>query len=245
MEMTSSVNAPRSKRVKGGRRWGAYQSPPDAHDFEHPLSGIAPFRVPPMPGRVPPPIPPVLNQGETGTCVAQAITGAASILFERTLGRFVFSEASARRLYVEATGDTTMNQGTYPRLVLAYAAKTGILGTDGKRHRIATYHSILAEADPQAGIEQAIGVLGLPVVAAGAWPEEWMGEGSPILPDVAPSAPSAGGHAFYLWDYEMVAAAVADNIANSWGAKFGKSGRAWAHAATLLPRLFDLWTFTV
>jgi hypothetical protein len=171
------------------------------------------------------------------------------VLYHRKLGRYPFDETSARGLYVSATGDTTEKRGTYPRLVLAYAAKVGILGTDGKRYRIATYHTLTGQAD----IEHTIGVLGLPVIFAIAWPTAWMGEGAPVLPDVPASAASAGGHAFFGFRYALKhpvpgSSAVThpdDGIMNSWGLLFGKDGWAWGSAGVLVPRAFDLWTITV
>jgi hypothetical protein len=231
------------------RRFGAFPSPPDHRDYT--LAQLAPTAAPPpMPGAVPGPIPAPLDQGETGTCVAQAVTGAAMLAWHRRHGVWPpLDETSARGLYVSATGDTTMERGTYPRLVLACAAKVGILGTDGKRYRIASYHALAGQAD----IEQTIGVLGLPVIFAIAWPQAWMGEGAPVLPDVDLSAASAGGHAFYGFRYALKhpvpgSAAVThpdDGIMNSWGRAFGQDGWAWASGGVLVPRAFDLWTIAV
>jgi hypothetical protein len=233
---------------------GAIPSPFDPDDYT--IAMLAPAAAPPappMPGAVPGPIPGPLNQGETGTCVANGITGAANILFHRKLGRWLFNEASAQDLYLRATGDTTLKKGTYPRLVLKYAQKVGILGTDGKRYKIGPYHSLLPSANLQADIEQVIGVLGLPVVFAISWPQAWMGKGAPVLPDVTPSDPSAGGHAFYGFRYALKhpvpgSSAVThpdDGFMNSWGLLFGLDGWAWASAGVLTGRAFDVWTFTV
>ena len=231
------------------RRFGAHPSPHDARDYS--IATLATGATPPMPGAVPGPIPAPFDQGQTGTCVAQAVTGAAMIAFHRKLGHWPpFDETSARGLYVSATGDTTLEKGTYPRLVLAYAARTGILGTDGKRYRIATYHAL---DHSQADIEQTIGVLGLPVIFAIAWPQAWMGEGAPVMPDVPLSAPSAGGHSFVGFRYDLKhpvpgSSAVThpdDGFLNSWGPPFGQDGWAWGSAGVLVPRAFDLWTITV
>ena len=205
-----------------------------------------------MPAQISP-MPAPLDQGQTGTCVAQAVTLAADILWYRRRGRFLFDENSALELYVKATGDTTLEQGTYPRLVLAYAQKQGILGTDGTRYKIAAYHSLLPSANPQLAVEQAIGSLNLPVVAALDWPEDWMGTGAPVLPDPPKGEADAGGHCIVVWRYAMVhakpdgtgALRVDDDLQNSWGAAFGKNGRAYAGASVLTGRCFDLWTLTV
>ena len=235
------------------RRFGALPSPPDPRDYTLArVPGIA-IATPPMPGAVPGPIPAPLEQGETGTCVAQAIVGAANILWHRKLGRWLFNEASAVDLYVRATGDRTLEMGTYPRLVLKYAQQVGILGMDGKRYRIATYHTLLPSANAQADIEQAIGVLCLPVIFGINWPQGWMGEAPSVLPDVSPSDPSAGGHAFYGFRYaekhpvpgSSTITHPDDGIMNSWGALFGNGGWAWASASALIQRAFDLWTFTI
>lgn len=233
------------------RRFGALPSPPDARDYT--IATLAIAAKPPMPGAVPGPIPAPLDQGETGTCVAQAITGAANILWHRKLGRWLFNENSAQDLYVRATGDTSLEQGTYPRLVLKCAQKVGILGTDGKRYRIATYHSLLPSTNAQADIEQTIGVLCLPVIFGIDWPQAWMGEGAPVLPDVSPSDPGAGGHAFYGFRYAEKhpvpgSSAIThpdDGLMNSWGLLFGLHGWAWASSQVLIQRAFDIWVMAI
>jgi hypothetical protein len=224
-------------------RLGAKPSPPDALDY--PFSMLTPVK-PPMPAKIAP-LPAPLNQGQTGTCVANAITGAASVLFYRKVGKWLFNEHSALDLYIMATGDASLEQGTYPRLVLKFAQKTGILGTDGKRYKIGPYHSLLPSTNPQFAIENAIGVLDLPVIVGMNWPEDWMGTGAPTLPDPPPGEPAAGGHCIFLWSYAMVGSPlrVDDNLQNSWGPTFGKGGRAYAGAAILTGRAFDLWTFSV
>jgi len=229
----------------------AFPSPPDDRDYQ--FSAIAPTIAPPMPGYLPGSIPPPLDQGNTGTCVANAVTGAANYLFHRSTGKWLFDENSAQTLYVAATGDTSLQQGTYPRLVLEYARTTGILGRDGQYYRIGAYHSLLS-GNRQANFEQAIGVLHLPVVIALPWPDDWMIENVPFdtLPTPPAGEPDAGGHCLWGFRYVMkhpaandLSLRLDDDLENSWSASFALNGRVYGSAAYLMAKAFDLWSVSL
>jgi len=70
----------------------------------------------------------VLDQGATGTCVGMCWThflnDAPVIQPNLALG-----EDYARQLYVEASGDTTLQEGTYTRLVVDVLRKRGLISS--------------------------------------------------------------------------------------------------------------------
>lgn len=75
----------------------------------------------------------VLDQGDTGTCEGNAWTGwladgpithpDITDLSDATTG-----EAYARQLYLDATGDTTLQQGAYTRQILKVLVQRGLIG---------------------------------------------------------------------------------------------------------------------
>jgi hypothetical protein len=75
----------------------------------------------------------VLNQGNTGTCEGNAWTGwladgpithpSITALKDATAG-----EEYARQLYVEATGDTSLQEGAYTRQLLKVLVGRGLIG---------------------------------------------------------------------------------------------------------------------
>ena len=75
----------------------------------------------------------ILDQGNTGTCEGNAWTGwladgpvthpSITALKDSTTG-----EAYARELYVQATGDQTLEQGAYTRQILRVLVSRGLLG---------------------------------------------------------------------------------------------------------------------
>jgi hypothetical protein len=204
------------------------------------------------------PLPYPYDQDSTPWCMAEAVTGGASYLWHRLHGVpfGTFDQRSVGNLYALAkTIDGDPNgEGTTARAVLYQAQHVGILGVDGKRYRIGAYHSLIPSVSPESLIEQALGVLGQPVVAGVPWPGNWYDEltyPGGLLPSPPDTANSPGGHGIEVFSYVMghpgvgsPVLALLNCLRNSWGPEWGNGqGNAYAQAADLCRIAFDLWTF--
>lgn len=74
----------------------------------------------------------VLNQGNTGTCEGNGWThwlaDGPVIHPDIPIGDVATGEKYARELYVEATGDTTLQEGAYSRQLVSVLLKRGLVG---------------------------------------------------------------------------------------------------------------------
>jgi len=227
---------------------GAIPSPPDARDEAYHLSTLGLEAVPTLPVTIPH-LPLVWNQGNTGTCVGHGVLLAIAVALYRKLGYWivsepVFAEQSARDLYLQTTGDKTLQLGADIRSALKVAASIGVLGKDksGKvqRFKITSYHTLLPSANVELAVEAAI-ASGMVVIAGMNWPEDWMIQKAVVLPDPPQGEQSAGGHCIGFWR-AIAGSPVANCLRNSWGATWGNGfGNAYVHAPTFVQRAFDLW----
>lgn len=87
----------------------------------------------------------MLNQGNTGTCEGNGYTayladGPITHPDITALNDPVTGEEYARQLYVDATGDTTLQQGAYTRQILSVLVQRGLVGA---YHKAASVDEII------------------------------------------------------------------------------------------------------
>ncbi len=234
--------------------FGAIPSPDDGRDYElaeHPGIAVAPG--PPPASASLSPLPIVYDQDNTPWCVAEATTGVVAYLTHLRQGAplALFDQRSVHDAYdlCKARDGIPNVQGTYPRVALEVARTIGILGTDGKRYKIKSYWSCLT-GDRSANLRVAIGSLGLPVVAALAWPQAWYDRSSwpnGYLPAYPPSGNDVGGHAFWIWrffgGFEPSNRTVVPTLTmrNSWSLAWNLHGNANMEEGSTLAACSDLW----
>jgi hypothetical protein len=182
-----------------------------------------------------------LDQGQTGTCEGNAWTNwlIAGPVVHPDVAAFAdagVAETWARKLYVDATGDTSLQQGAYTRQILKVLKTRGEIGT----------YAAMSTADE---IVNALLTVG-PVCHGSDWYESMFDPiskyGNSYLV-VDESSGVAGGHAYCLTAVDL---APADGpayvrVENSWGSGWGHNGTARL-SITNLHRLFvgDAWTAT-
>ena len=240
------------------RLLGCRPSPHDEHDAAYhaatlalPPAPVLPVAVPHLPPGVP------WDQGQTGTCCANASLLAIEVAHYARHGVWLArseadAERMAQRLYLDATGDSSLEQGTDYRTVLACALTRGVVLANGTRQRIGSYHTLLPSPDLVAAMVSAI--AGGHVVLLGMdWPEDWMDALNLVtLPDPPQDEPIAGGHAIGAIHVAMHHPALNVSvlrrdalIENSWDLEFGVDGHAYLDASgassPALRLVFDAW----
>lgn len=196
------------------------------------------------------------DQDSLGTCVGNGVGLAAVIAIHKATGKWIVrdavqGEALAKDLYHLANpSDPTYRRGAIIRDALKAAQKIGVLGGDGKRHKIGPYRSLLPSADIRSDIERAI-AAGMAVVTGWHWPDMWVVANPPFdtLPDPPKGASLAGGHCVCLWRAVMKHPRAGSpalrrdhSIENSWDKRFTRDGAAYVNAALEVTGwLFDAW----
>ncbi len=162
----------------------------------------------------------ILDQGDTGTCEGNAWTGwlaDAPVTHPdiTALNDPITGEVYARDLYVDATGDTTLQQGAYTRQLLKALVNRGLIGA---------YHAA-ASVDE---VITAILTLG-PVCFGSNWyasmdyPKDEFNN-TYIYVDEASNI--RGGHEYILDAIDLAPAEGPPycRLHNSWGLDYGHSG---------------------
>jgi hypothetical protein len=162
----------------------------------------------------------MLDQGATGTCEGNAWTGwlADAPVYHPDipdLNDATTGEYYARQLYVEATGDDTLEQGAYTRQILKVLVSRGLVGA---YHRAASVDEVIT----------AILTLG-PVCFGSNWYRSMddvqsMYGNSYIYVDEATG--SRGGHEYILDAIDLAPAEGPPyaRLHNSWGSDYGHDG---------------------
>ena len=185
-------------------------------------------------------LPPVYDQGQVGSCTANAIAGAIEILQnnqglpsispdrmaiyyqERALEGTTGSDAGA----MVADGVKVVSAGYGPETL--YDPSWGPDWTTAPAP-LATNAPRLVNSDPLViDPVQVIYALaaGFPVVIGVQIPESWETLTGDVL--ALPGAPSIGGHAVCLVGYEQQETGeVLFWLRNSWGSSWGNGGYAW------------------
>lgn len=186
------------------------------------------------------------NQGNTGRCVAFALTGMKK-WEERREPAHTFINLDQQWLYRRACatdGNPTpysLERGTTLRAGLTILLKEGQPARGEKavgQNKIAAYYAVPQTKD---AIKRAIMQHG-PVVIASQFPWSWFHPVAGVMPK--PSGGIAGGHAqmAYGWDEDRGGGSLI--VRNSWGGDWGIHGNSYIPWRYLLPLLHDAWRAT-
>jgi hypothetical protein len=168
-----------------------------------------------------------LDQGQTGTCVGNAFAHRRADSPQPTAG---IDETYARQLYLDASGDTTLQEGTSGILACRVLANRGT---------ITQYHWITSAT------EMRNTVLTLGAVCVGTnwfnsmfWPKV---NYSNYYLKVDPTSGLAGGHEYVINGINLVPASGPPfyRMKNSWGTSWGKNGTARINCTDLEDLLFN------
>lgn len=190
----------------------------DARDYELVLDTLAPLPARFTWGG----LGPVLDQGQTGTCVSHAGDGVRQWQEKRD-GHGVIP-ADPFKLYdlcklVDGQPDPGRQYGTSLRTVLRVLKGSGTpLYGGGNGGKIATYYRIATVTDT---IKRALIQHG-PILTATDWDANWMYLGSSHILK-APVGHMIGGHAFYLWGWDDHVNGGSFLMRNSWGRDWSTS----------------------
>ena len=235
---------------------GPKPQPGDSWHFGSHLASAAPLPVLPVTVPLPPGHP--WNQDGLGTCIGNGCGLACVVAIHRATGRWIVEsaqagEALAHDLYHGANpGDSGYKQGARLIDALRFAQSTGVIGQDGKRYKIKTFHSLLPSTDINGDVERAL-AAGMAVATGWKWSAAWMADPAAHFDTLPhPGAPWAGGHCVAIWRAVMkhpsagtTALRRDHDLEQSWGA-WGVQGGAYFDAA--LERdptlLFDAYAVT-
>lgn len=200
------------------RGLGAQPSPPDDRDYQLqiPMGVTLPFRFTLSN------LGPVLDQGNTGTCVAHAADGVRMWQEYRdksSINKYV-TETAVFQLYdlckkADGQHDPDRNNGTSVRTVLKVLKNFGTPLANGKRNggKIAAYYAV--DSDSITTMKTALITHG-PLLVGTEWDSAWFSvPRTLILP--APSGNSVGGHAYFIWGWDDNVNGGSWLIRNSWG----------------------------
>lgn len=189
---------------------------------------------------------PVLDQGNTGRCVAFSGTGIRQ-QEERAGGDWPkgWPPLDAQWLYDEARkidGISDQFAGTTIRAALHVLAKKGqpLVGKPATtpQFRIAEYRAVPFRA---IDIKRALMAVG-PVWIGTRWYANWFHPIKGIMP--SPIGPSIGGHARFIFGWDDTVAGGSFLVRNSWGRDWPGSinGNSYDPYAALVRNLHDAWT---
>lgn len=164
-----------------------------------------------------PNVPPLVDQGQTGTCVAHAAYGVYNWAYRQRYGAFAKLDIMA--FYdlckqVDHDPDPGRWHGTTLLTALRVMAGSGFpLVGGGRAPRIGGYHYI---GDDWADVQYALEQYRQPIFWRVDWDANWM-----YLPRSrvlkAPVGQAIGGHALYTFGYDKSVNQSADLDRNSWG----------------------------
>lgn len=180
--------------------------------------------TPPPPRLVVPYIPPLVDQGGTGTCVAHAAYILYGHAYRRKYGRFpLITEPSILKFYdlckkVDGQPDPNRVMGTWLLTALRVMAGSGFPLDDGSRGPRITGYEYIGD-DYQDG-KRALAQYQTPLLYRINWDAQWM-----YLPSTrivkAPIGQTIGGHALstFMYDDNLLGrpSDEADGDRNSWG----------------------------
>lgn len=171
----------------------------------------------------------VLDQGDTGTCEGNAWTawladGPITHPDITALDNEATGEAYARQLYLDATGDTSLDQGAYTRQVVRILVERGLVGS---YYRASSVEEVV----------QAILTIG-PVCFGSPWYRSMdyvISEFDNVYLKVDESSGIRGGHEYVLDGVNLAPAEGPPYVRlhNSWSSE-------WAHMGTARVSIDDL-----
>lgn len=200
------------------RGLGAIPSPPDDRDYQLQV----PYTLP-LPSRYTlTNLGPVLDQGQTGTCVAHAADGIRmwQEYRDKTPINAYVTEPAVFQLYdwckmLDGQYDPQRQYGTSLRTVLQVLRLRGTPLANGKHNggRIAAYYGITPSVDWMKNVMMAHG----PLLVACMWDENWFYVPKATQVLRAPVGRIAGGHAFFIWGWDDSVNGGSWLMRNSWG----------------------------
>lgn len=206
------------------RGLGAAPSPPDERDYQF----QAPLRAE-MPSRFTlSNLGPVLDQGNTGTCVAHAADGVRMWQEYRdgsSINRYV-TEPAVFQLYdwckaADGQSDPNREKGTSIRTVLNVLRARGTPLANGKTNggRIISYYSV--NPNSVSTMKYALMTRGSLIVGTD-WDSAWFSVPRTLILK-PPSGDVVGGHAYMIWGWDDKVNGGSWIIRNSWG----RGPRGW------------------
>lgn len=220
---------------------GALRSPPDPRDFR--LASAAPAA---LPEKFMQDMPPVIDQGGVGNCVAQACCYATravnGIAFDPNwlYGRRGETDYQGYGWYVRLALKTLLKEGNIPatgqaalevREVQGYIKKNLLkLLPAAKKYKIEAYAQLGSANEIKTALVNGMRVVFCTQIAS-----------FDVDPDGLFRCPTNryGGHAMSVWGYD----GDRFRVQNSWGASWGDGGRCWMLAEDVL-RWNDCWAIT-
>ena len=232
----SQLSRPNS--VKG--RYGWVPDIPDQRDFLYSAIRVAPPKLPPKVD-LRPACPPVANQGQLGSCSANALAGDLEFLELKDglplvyLSRlFIYYDERAIEKTVNSDSGATLRDGmktlakqgvclesTWPYIISKFRVKPSAASyKEAQRHEITSYHRILITDDMRACLAE-----GYPFVFGFTAYQSF--ESQPVadtgvVPMPQPGEKVVGGHAVVGVGYDDSQQRFI--VRNSWGPKWGMSG---------------------
>ncbi len=200
------------------RGFGRVESPPDNRDYRLAIPNTLA-----MPSRYTlTNLGPVLDQGQTGTCVAQAADGVRMWQEYRdatSINRYVTQEA-VFKLYdlckaYDGQPDPAREMGTTCRSALEVLRKSGTPLTNGKTQggKIAAYYNVLVDV---TFMKQALMQHG-PLFVGSGWDANWnyCPRYTQVMKD--PIGTLLGGHSYFIWGWDDSVNGGSWLMRNSWG----------------------------
>lgn len=235
-----------------------YEVSPITHDLQEQLRKNRPIVVP-YRADLRSQCPPVFNQGELGSCSANA--GCTNIVMvlkkpEVVLSRLYmyYQERAKEGTITEDSGAQMRDickvavkgvceENFFPYVIQDFAkAPTAAANADSVNHKVTAYHSVRTLAE----IKQAIGVNGQAVLMGMDVFESF--EDEPIALTGKMSMPKAneqnlGGHAVLIVGYDDLRKVLI--VRNSWGDKWGDKGYFYMpYDYVLAGFAFDFWVLS-
>lgn len=235
---------------------GALRSPADPRDALYQVATLALPTAPKLPVQVALPPGGAWDQELEGTCVGHGVGLAAVVAIHKATGKWIVRNPAdghrlARDLYYQTTHDATYSYGTWARLALRTALTLGVLGSDGRRHKIKSYHSLASSPDIRSDVEAAL-AAGMLVNVSFGWARNWMVENASFDTLPKPVVREVGGHNVSIWRAAMKHPSSGNpalrrdhSLRNSWGAAWFGDGAAYFDAAIETgARLWEAWVIT-
>jgi len=217
---------------------GALQSPPDARDYR--LAALAKRELPP---RFMQPMPPEVDQGEVGNCVAQACCYASKAAngpdFDPNwlYGRRQDTDYQGPGWYLRLALKTMLNEGNVPwtgekplevEKVQEYVKRNEArLLRLAKRYKIEHFALLTSAVEIKTALVSGMRVV-FSAPITGYEPDE-----NGLF---RCTVNEYGGHAMSVWGYD----GALFRVQNSWGTDWGEGGRCWMLAEDIL-RWNDCW----
>lgn len=216
-----------------GSGLGALRSPLDTRDYPvaaaYAAAGITPpvAAAIPLEYAVPPPMPAVLNQGNTPQCLAYSTSFIKAYQDRRDQGKFFNFDEPVFFRQINGT-----IYGAYARDALDSLVDVGypiVSIGEAYKHKIKSYYGVPVAKE---NIQQAILTFG-PVLFVMPWYNSWRYPVNGILP-----TPDyvIGGHGIVGGGWKL----LGPTLVNSWGDEWGNDGVCilpWKY----LPRVWEVW----